>query len=127
MSTIRTLCALTILIIGLGACLAPDEAPDGLAGQVVRELRAPLDRAWRETVAAIHETGVAVPRNKPPEGSTAQIRTDVLRVDLLWVDGGDTTMATVLYYGRDALSARARAESLLETIEDRLDRYGSER
>lgn len=122
MSMLRTLCALTLLILASTACLAPDDAPDGTEGQVVRVLSAPLDRAWRETVAAIHESGIAVPRDQRPDGARAKIRTPELRVDLILLEGGETTQATVLYYDRDALSARARAESLFETIEDRLNR-----
>lgn len=126
MSPLRTFLVLCCSIFAATACLAPDDAPDGSAGQVVRELRAPLDRAWRETVAAIHETGVAVPRDQRPDGGAAKIRTDVVRVDLRWL-ADDLTEAKVLFYDRDALSARVRAESLLETIEDRLDRYGEDR
>lgn len=125
MSPLRTLLILCCSILAVTACLAPDDAPDGTEGQVVRELRAPLDRAWRETVAAIHETGVAVPRDQRPEGGSAKIRTDVLRVDLRSLDV-DTTEAVVLIYDRDALSARVRGQALLETIEDRLDRYRDE-
>ncbi|MCB9903338.1 MAG: hypothetical protein H6831_02935 [Planctomycetes bacterium] len=122
MPALRTLALLVCTLLAATACLAPDDAPDGTEGQVVRELRASLDRAWRETVAAIHETGVAVPRDQRPEGGTAKIRTDVVRVDLLWLDA-ERTEAKVIYYDRDALSARVRGEALLQTIEDRLNRY----
>jgi len=122
MSTLRTLCALACLLFAATACLAPDDAPDGTEGQVVRVLNAPLDRAWRETVAAIHETGVAVPSDQRPGQATAKIRTDILRVDFLFLEGGEETEVRVLYYDRDSLSARVRGESLFETIQDRLNR-----
>ena len=122
MSTLRTLCALACLLFAATACLAPDDAPDGTEGQVVRVLNAPLDRAWRETVAAIHGTGVAVPHDQRPGQAEGRIRTDVLRVDFLFLEGGEETELTVLYYDRDSLSARVRADALLDTIQDRLNR-----
>jgi hypothetical protein len=123
MSMLRSLCALVCILFAAISCLAPDDAPDGTEGQVVQVMRGPLDRVWRETVAAIHETGVAVPRDQEPGQAEGKIRTDALRVDLVFLEGGEETEVTVLYYDRDSLSARVRGESLLQTIEDRLNRY----
>lgn len=85
-------------------------------------MRAPLDRTWREAVAAVHQTGVVVPHDQRPGESTGTIETDILRVDLIWLTGGEETEVRVLYDDDDALRARVRGESLLNSIEDRLDR-----
>ncbi len=104
------------------ACVSPDAPPHGAEGEVSRELRAPLERCWRETVAAIHELGVPVPQDQRPDVHRGEIRTEEVRVDLLWLEGGERTEARVLFHDRDPLRARVRGESLLDAIEVRLTR-----
>jgi len=118
----RCLLIFAIFLATFTACVTPEPEPTGPPGEVVRVLRAPLDRAWRETVAAIHETGVVVPHAQRPDKARGTIQTKELRVDLVWLPGGETTEATVRYFDSDSLRARARGEGLLNSIVDRLER-----
>lgn len=102
-------------------CVAPVPRV-GAEGEVARVLHAPLDRAFRETVAAIHATGVPVPRDQRPEETHATIRTDTLLVRLERLEGGERTEARVLYHDRDAVRARSRGTALLDAVSDRLSR-----
>lgn len=114
--------AALLLTAAAAACVSPDTPPHGSEGEVTRTLRAPLEQCWRETVAAIHELGVPVPQDQRPDVHRGEIRTDEVRVELVWAEGGETTDARVLFHDRDPLRARVRGESLLDQIETRLSR-----
>ena len=115
-----------LALSALAACVSPDSPPHGAEGEVRRELRAPLERCWRETVAAVHAVGVVVPRDQRPDQHAGAIRTEELRVDLAWLPpDGSTTEARVLYHDRDPLRARVRGTALLDAVEERLRRLGN--